>query len=64
MFDYGSFEKNKEYYGNVSVMIIFLVVFIIVVFIFCYFVLSRISLCEYFGFVIVVFLRNNFFGRF
>lgn len=64
MFDYGSPEKNKEHYGNVSIMITLLVASIIVALILCYFVSSRISLCEYFGPVIVVFLRNNFSGRF
>ena len=43
MFDYGSPEKNKEHYGNVSVMITLLVASIIVALILCNFVSSRIS---------------------
>ena len=45
MYDYGSPEKNKEHYGNVSVMITLLVTSIMaaLILLFC---IKQISLCK------------------
>ena len=55
MYDYGSPEKNKEHYGNVSVMITLLVTSIMaaLILLFC---IKQISLCK----LLYIELSNSF----